>query len=34
MVNVLRNGVVKKISSLEVVPGDIVFLRDPIKLSF
>lgn len=33
-INTLRNGVVKQISSLDVVPGDIVFLRDPIKLPF
>jgi P-type E1-E2 ATPase len=33
-VNVLRTGSVRKISSFEVVPGDIVFLRDPIKIPF
>ena len=33
-VNVLRNGEVGSISSFEVVPGDIVFLKDPIKLPF
>ena len=32
--NVLRNGVVKQISSIEVVPGDVVFLKDPIKIPF
>lgn len=33
-VNVLRNGEVVSVSSFEVVPGDIVFLKDPIKLPF
>jgi magnesium-transporting ATPase (P-type) len=33
-VNVLRDGVIKKISSLDVVPGDIVFMKDPIKIPF
>ena len=33
-VNVLRNGSVSRISSFEVVPGDIVFLKDPIKIPF
>lgn len=33
-VNVLRSGVVKRISSFAVVPGDIVFLKDPIKIPF
>jgi magnesium-transporting ATPase (P-type) len=33
-VNVLRDGKVSKISSFEVVPGDIIFLKDPIKLPF
>lgn len=33
-VNVLRNGSVVKISSFDVVPGDIVFLKDPVKLPF
>lgn len=33
-VNALRNGVIIKISSLDVVPGDIIFLKDPIKIPF
>lgn len=33
-VNVLRNDKVVKISSMNVVPGDIVFLNDPIKIPF
>lgn len=33
-VNVLRNGTVSRISSFEVVPGDIVFLKNPIKIPF
>ena len=33
-VNVLREGKVQAISSLSVVPGDIVFLKDPIKIPF
>ena len=32
--NVLRDGQVKPISSLDIVPGDIVFLKDPIKIPF
>ncbi len=32
--NVLRGGNVVQISSVEVVPGDVVFLKDPIKLPF
>jgi magnesium-transporting ATPase (P-type) len=32
--NTLRDGVVKQISSLDIVPGDIVFLRKPIKIPF
>lgn len=32
--NVLRQGRVETISSLDVVPGDIVFLKDPIKIPF
>jgi P-type E1-E2 ATPase len=31
---VLREGKVQSISSLDVVPGDIVFLKKPIKLPF
>lgn len=33
-VNTLRDGEVKSISSLDIVPGDIVFLKDPIKIPF
>lgn len=33
-VNVLREGRVEVISSIDVVPGDIVFLKDPIKIPF
>ena len=33
-VNVLRNGNVVNISSRNIVPGDIVFLKDPIKIPF
>ena len=33
-INVLRDGHVKSISSIDVVPGDVVFLKDPIKLPF
>jgi magnesium-transporting ATPase (P-type) len=33
-VNVLRDNVVVQISSVDVVPGDIVFLKDAIKLPF
>lgn len=32
--NVLRNGDVVNMSSFEVVPGDVVFLKDPVKLPF
>jgi magnesium-transporting ATPase (P-type) len=32
--NVLRDGQTKPISSLDIVPGDIVFLKDPIKIPF
>ena len=32
--HVLREGQVKQISSFEAVPGDVVFLRDPIKIPF
>lgn len=33
-VNVLRETSVVQISSVDVVPGDIVFLKDPIKIPF
>ena len=33
-VNVLRGNTVTQMSSVEVVPGDVVFLKDPIKLPF
>ncbi len=33
-VNVLREGKVESISSIDVVPGDIVFLKDAIKIPF
>ena len=33
-VRVLRSGVVKDISSIDVVPGDVVFLKDPVKIPF
>lgn len=33
-VNVLRSDAVVKISSKDVVPGDIVFLNSPIKIPF
>lgn len=33
-VNALRGGEVKKVSSLDLVPGDVVFLKDPIKIPF
>lgn len=32
--NVLRENNVLQISSVDVVPGDIVFLKDAIKLPF
>lgn len=32
--NVLRNGEVVQISSIDIVPGDIVFLKDPVKIPF
>lgn len=32
--NVLREKAVVQISSVDVVPGDIVFLKDAIKLPF
>jgi P-type E1-E2 ATPase len=33
-INVLRNGTVVEISSIDVVPGDVVFLKKPIKIPF
>jgi cation-transporting P-type ATPase 13A2 len=33
-VNVLRGGKVHSLSSLDVVPGDIVFLKEAIKIPF
>ncbi len=33
-VKVLREGKVESISSIDVVPGDIVFLKDAIKIPF
>lgn len=33
-VNVLREGKIEVTPSIDVVPGDIVFLKDPIKLPF
>jgi P-type Ca2+ transporter type 2C len=33
-VNVLREGHVREISSVEVVPGDVVFLKEAIKIPF
>lgn len=33
-INVLRSHSVVKISSKDIVPGDIVFLKDPIKIPF
>jgi magnesium-transporting ATPase (P-type) len=32
--DVLRNGQVVRISSFDVVPGDIVFFKDAIKIPF
>ena len=32
--NVLRNGEVREVSSVDIVPADIVFLKDPIKIPF
>ncbi len=33
-VNVLREGKVTEVSSLDIVPGDIAFLKNPIKVPF
>lgn len=33
-VNALRGDKVVRISSMDIVPGDIVFLKDPIKIPF
>jgi P-type E1-E2 ATPase len=34
LVNVLREGKIEVISSIDVVPGDIVFLKEAIKIPF
>lgn len=33
-INVLRNGEVREVSSIDIVPGDVVFLKDSIKIPF
>lgn len=33
-VHALREGVVTEVSSLDLVPGDVVFLKNPIKIPF
>lgn len=33
-VNILRDGKIQNKSSREIVPGDIVFLREAIKIPF
>jgi len=33
-VHVLRKDAVVQISSVDLVPGDVVFLKDPVKLPF
>jgi magnesium-transporting ATPase (P-type) len=33
-IHTLRNGHIIKVSSIDLVPGDIVFLKEPIKLPF
>jgi cation-transporting ATPase 13A2 len=33
-VHALREGTVKEVSSLDLVPGDVVFLKNPIKIPF
>jgi cation-transporting ATPase 13A3/4/5 len=33
-VNVLREGKVVEVSSLDLVPGDVVFLKKPVKIPF
>ncbi len=32
--NALRDGKVIEVSSLDLVPGDVVFLKKPIKIPF
>jgi magnesium-transporting ATPase (P-type) len=34
MMNVMRNGEIVKLSSAGLVPGDIVFLKNQIKIPF
>lgn len=33
-VHALREGMVTEVSSLDLVPGDVVFLKNPIKIPF
>ena len=33
-ISVLRDGAVKQIPSIDIVPGDVVFLKEPIKIPF
>ena len=33
-VHALREGTVQEVSSLDLVPGDVVFLKSPIKIPF
>ena len=33
-INVLRDGMIKQISSVDIVPGDVVFMKDPVKIPF
>jgi len=33
-INVMREGQISLISSIDIVPGDVVFLKAPIKLPF
>ena len=32
--NVFRDGAMIQVLSVDIVPGDIVFLKDPIKIPF
>lgn len=32
--NVLRDGEMRSISSIDIVPGDVVFLKDSLKIPF